>query len=371
MTHLPRPFARVLKRFSKPLLVFFTLLLAPWIGLATQLRPAKAAEQGLPEDHPFQRLWTISSTEFPASTENPATPVHVVWGVETMDRDGVNLLIDPKNKGTLIWDDSFVFDEAAQTHIHNVCREVELLRAPRLSEFLSLKATAAWGSTSSEDSSEVPVGDVQCPLLDWKAWLEDASATSKGRGFPAPLHDVPELMGNFLASPTKTAWGGDTTFGKKWRSHLGVDGTRNNEVRLVAISVASHLQRRSSHPPTRLRTHHDHFERWMREINGERLQAPKTANKAFQTIEGDFDGPLWMWMHTQSVFFQSAVTGAVAGLILAFFVILVCTGQVLIALAALLTIGSILLSVVAMMELAGFIFFKVGCDLSMLEGGEG
>jgi predicted RND superfamily exporter protein len=59
-------------------------------------------------------------------------------------------------------------------------------------------------------------------------------------------------------------------------------------------------------------------------------------------------------MNTQLVYIDSAVTGIIAGAVLAFVVILFATTQVIIATAALITIGGILGIVLASMVVAGF-----------------
>merc|ERR1711988_322072 len=85
-----------------------------------------------------------------------------------------------------------------------------------------------------------------------------------------------------------------------------------------------------------------------------RLPAPATAAGAFQTSEGDFNGPNWIWMHTQSIFIRTAVSGATIGSVVAFVVILIATRQVIIAFSAFATIACILVSVLAMMRIAGY-----------------
>merc|ERR1719265_2207741 len=142
---------------------------------------------------------------------------------------------------------------------------------------------------------------------------------------------------------------------KKWQDHLGFDPNRA-EVRMVVAAVESHLGQRVAHPGWKLEKHYALFEDWVREINSPdgALPAPATANGVFQVSQGDFNGPNWVWMHTQGVFKQSAITGAVLGSILAFLVILAATRQIIIASAALMTIGGVLVSVLAMMQIAGY-----------------
>jgi len=105
-----------------------------------------------------------------------------------------------------------------------------------------------------------------------------------------------------------------------------------------------------------LRQSYEFFQDWIQEINDAdgRLAAPPSANKAFQTSEGDFNGPNWVWMHTQGLFAQSSISGACVGCALAFVVILVASRQVIIASAALVSIACVLVTVIAMMEIASY-----------------
>jgi predicted RND superfamily exporter protein len=97
---------------------------------------------------------------------------------------------------------------------------------------------------------------------------------------------------------------------------------------------------------------YDMFEGWMTKINSESPGA--TSDNAFQTSEGDFNGPNWVWAHTQGIFISTAVSGATIGCIIAFVVILIATKQIIIAISAFVTIVCILLSVIAMMKIAGY-----------------
>lgn len=105
---------------------------------------------------------------------------------------------------------------------------------------------------------------------------------------------------------------------------LGYDAAEGS-VRIVMITVKSQLQSRASHTAADLKQNYELFQEWIDEINAPdgRLPAPPSANKAFQTSDGDFNGPNWVWMHTQGLFMQSSISGACVGCILAFIVILV------------------------------------------------
>merc|ERR1711975_149025 len=84
------------------------------------------------------------------------------------------------------------------------------------------------------------------------------------------------------------------------------------------------------------------FEGWLERLN---RKAPESANGAFHVATNS----MWVWMHTQTVFVSSAVTGMVTGTILAFVVVLLATQQITVALASMLTIVGVLASVLGSM----------------------
>merc|ERR1712193_315210 len=89
------------------------------------------------------------------------------------------------------------------------------------------------------------------------------------------------------------------------------------------------------------------FEEWLERLN---RKAPKSANGAFHVAANS----MWVWMHTQTVFVSSAVTGMVTGTILAFVVVLLATQQIVVAFASMLTILGVLASVLGAMVALGW-----------------
>lgn len=321
--------------------VFFLLLLIPATILGTGIEPVSRSEEALPSDHPFQRIWTLSEAEFPSSAQNTNTPAFVVWGVEGINNDDVNPIRDGQTeKGKVVWDKTFKFDKPAQQHIWNVCEEVRLMKA-NLGEFLS-----------RDKDSPINEGKVECPLYEWKHYLE-----SKGETFPLALSRIPSVMPGFLESNTTNDYGQKQPMKDKLDKSFGYDPNyEGGSVRFVVVEVATQLQQRASHAGDKLKKNYDLFEGWMDEMNSPtgRLIAPPTANNAFQTCDGGFNGPMWIWMHTQGLFKKSAIQGSITGTILAFVVILFATGQIIIAFSAFVTIAAILITVLAMMKLANY-----------------
>jgi len=330
---ISRHFAYWLGKSAPIVIIVFLLLLIPFGILASGIQPLSRAEESLPSDHPFQRIWTLSGEKFPSSAQNTNSDVYIVWGVQGMNMDKVNLLRDGElTSGVLEWDTSFHFDEHAQQHIWNLCEEVRQMEAPGLTNFLS-----------RDKDSPTNAGRISCVLDDWKAFLEAPGMP----GFPVNISQVPVYMRRFLEKKYLNRFGQNETMKEKWKKHLGFDPNLNGgAVRMVMLTVSSQLGARSSHPSSKLQEHYDRFQSWIQAVNSPigRLPAPASARNAYQTCDGAFNGPQWIWMHTQSIFRESAILGACIGSVLAFAVILLATQQIIIAVASFVTIACVLVS---------------------------
>ncbi len=64
---------------------------------------------------------------FPSSSDDRNTEVYFVFGVKSVDRDGVLQLFDPKNLGKVEWRANFVPNAAMQNHILRVCEDTAAL----------------------------------------------------------------------------------------------------------------------------------------------------------------------------------------------------------------------------------------------------
>merc|ERR1712224_359394 len=323
------PFADFVVKRRAILLGFFALVLAGAAAAGAQIRPATSTDQFLPEDHPFQRITTIWNDEFPSSAQDANAKVHLVWGLEDVDRSGVSLLRDSENKGTVVYNERFRFDEAAQLHIFNVCEEISQY-GPAVSGFLSADLDA-----------EVLAGKVECPLFDFKAWLE-----SQGKTFPVPAAEVGSAMAEFLKAQVKGAFDASQSYEQKWQNAIGYSDSLE-QVRFMTVSVESTLPERGREAHDTLKEQYNLFEEWLERLNRE---APESGKGAFHGAANS----MWVWMHTQTVFVSSALTGMITGTVLAFVVVLFATQQILVAFASVLTILGVLASVLGSMVALGW-----------------
>merc|ERR1712167_129235 len=131
-------------------------------------------------------------------------------------------------------------------------------------------------------------------------------------------------------------------FGKPEQETKKVDG-----VRFLTVGVESTLGEYAQDTHDTLEVQYNLFEGWLENLNS---QAPKSANRAFHVAANS----MWVWMHTQTVFVSSAITGMITGTLLAFVVALLATQQILVAFASMLTIVGILASVLGSMVALGW-----------------
>lgn len=322
------------KKSRTGIFIFFALLLIPVIYFDAQAEEATSADEFFPEDHPFQRIFSAINSEFSASSEDRNAVAMIVWGVEGVDRDGVSPLVDPSNLGSVIWDEEFAWTPAMQTHVVDTCERA------RLADFVG------------RDKENPALGAVVCFAETWRDWV-----VGNGDEWPVPASEADDSLVAWLEADVNPDFPGTTNFAL-FDKYVGVDATG---VRWVAIEADTQLLERSFSTEAEIRGHYDAFEEFVAEVNA---GAPAAA---FQTALGQ--PGRWVWMHTQSIYLTSAITGASFGAFLAFAVLLGATRNIVVALLSMLTIAGILASVLATMTMIGWQLGNiVSINLTILGG---
>ena len=95
------------------------VVLLTWMIIASiyssKLQPTTSAEQFLDENHPLQRSATILGEQIPITAEDSTAKIHFIWGLEDVNRGGVNQLFNPDFVGTAEFPNSFSLNEECQT----------------------------------------------------------------------------------------------------------------------------------------------------------------------------------------------------------------------------------------------------------------
>ena len=81
--------------------------------IASDIGPLTQAENYIDPDHPLIVLSEMVEENFSSTSSlKESLVIRVNWGVAGLDRSGVDKW-DPKNKGVLIWDDTFTVSPKA------------------------------------------------------------------------------------------------------------------------------------------------------------------------------------------------------------------------------------------------------------------
>ncbi len=223
---------RVSKFVQKPLarLVLAVVFLS-WVSVsiwqATKIEPTKENEQFLDENHPLQKSISILDKEFPTANDDLGMKVYFAWGLDRVDRSGVNRLLEPENFGIPTFESDFDFNEQCQVELLSFSDRLKtdnkyrglIKRKNGVGQVYSfieeLAAFNVFGNLNN--CTEVKKGD-------WRSadWQIDTS-------------DLPEMMPKFLKEKTCFADDGETV-GSRYSKELGWDG---NSLKFAAISAES------------------------------------------------------------------------------------------------------------------------------------
>ena len=95
--------APFVNKFKFPLMLVFLVWIIIEIIVAIDVQPSEAADQFLPDDHPFQRMVIIMSEDFGSSSQNKYNEVELIWGIDSVDRTGVNMLYEKDFLGEVVF----------------------------------------------------------------------------------------------------------------------------------------------------------------------------------------------------------------------------------------------------------------------------
>ena len=319
--------------------LFVGLILLAWIVIScvftAQLRPTTSAEQFLDENHPLQIGVTILQDEFPKTQEDETSKVHFVWGLNPIERKGVNQLLDPEFVGVANFASDFTFDETCQTAILEACRTLQ--SDSDLEEFILRKDGFRSVDCFLEDLGALQV-DENANCLDVRRgdWEDQV--------WQVPVADLSTTMQDFLNKPACKE--GQESVGSYYDATLGWDGTN---LKYAGVSVdSSILDPRGVLAEDVVRVHYDKFI----EVK-ERLDESVGPACGTMTTMTDLDQK-FVFMNNQYIYRTSAVRGSMVGVMFGFIVLFASTRKFHLALFATLSILSVLLGVIGSVTMLGW-----------------
>jgi len=324
------------------------VVLIAWIIVsiiyATKLEPTTAAEQFLAEDHPLQVGTTILGNEFSKTQQDATTKVHFVWGLEEINRDGVNQLFDPDFMGNPAFADDFIFNEECQSAILKVCDDItDPNKYENLKNFILLQDDGS----ASVDCFVEKLGAFN--VLNGTAAQDgfDTCATVRDRSWKNESWQVsPDELASTMKEFVENCGNGPGSSGYEYDSILGWDGT---SVRYAGISIESNvLDPNNVLPEDEVRIIYETFMDFAKELD-------KTVEDACgtKTIMTDLDQK-FVFMNNQRVYRTSALSSSMIGVAFSFIVIFASTRRLHLSLFAALSILCVLVSVIGTTTMLGW-----------------
>jgi hypothetical protein len=306
---------------SKRNRVGIAVVLLSWLGVAayfaSTLEPIKETEPFLQDDHPLQKSITLLNTKFPTATDDRGLDVYFVFGIDSVDREGVNLMFNDTYIGEVKYTPGWSLTPACQTHLQTWCDNLE--QTSSYTPYIKRKMGG--------------LGDVACWISDFKLHTETVGTYA----YPVTATNLKLAMEDFAANGVDEE--GEEIF-MAYENEIGWNG---KELKYAAISVqAEQLNPWATYPEDVFRKEYDWFLAKAAEMDG-------ACGPAIMTdLRQKF-----VFMNNQRIYRESAIIGAVLGVAIAFSVILIATGYPLLALFATLSILATLVGVVGALTMGG------------------
>ena len=317
------------------------IILIAWVAVScvytAKLEPTTSSEQFLDDDHPLQIGVNILSNEFGKTQEDLISQIHFVWGLDPIERKGVNQLLDPEFVGVANFDSDFEFNESCQNAILDAC--MTLQTDPSLEEFILRKDGLRSVDCFVEQLGAMQVDEnANCVDVRVGEWRNDED-------WQVPVEELGATLEEFALKPAVCA-----EDGKKVRQYykdtFGWDGS---SLKFAGVSVdSSILDPRGVLAEDVVRVHYDKF-----------VEVAKTFDATLEEACGskttmtDLDQK-FIFMNNQRIYRTSAVSGSMVGVICGFIVLFASTRKFHIALFATSCILCVLLGVIGFVTMLGW-----------------
>jgi hypothetical protein len=312
------------KKYSPAIHKFRFVIIALFLGLmgvaawtAVKIEPLTEEEQWYGPEHVITVTANLLTNAFPTSSSDSRSEVNFVWGIEGINREGTSRW-DSTDLGVPLFDDKFnLASQEAQLYFIEVCDEIRTWEDVYVNEF---------GNR-----------DVVCFMEDFKDWVNKNNATL-GFEFPVPEEEFDSLLQEWSIIPTEK--------GVSYTVNQIIVFDEDKRLRIAVIQCSSESFDISV-PYARLFPIYEKWEARKDEINS---NAPnEEINNSFQEA-----GMNWVWMITQNAFVSNALSGMYTSAALCFVILVIITGNVLIASYAVFSVLGILACVMAVIHLIGF-----------------
>eukprot|EP00210_Caulerpa_lentillifera_P004772 g4556.t1 len=305
------------------LTIALVLFIVGMVYVSTFKTPDEA-EQWFPSEHAFDRFqgyFDRTSTPYQDSAEDSVAEVYLVWGLEGMDTSGRNIW-DGDDFGELEYDTTFdPTPERNQLFLLDVCRQVRIARceAAACSEPWLIRLNRE--GISDDDDGTALADQQRCWIEDFNEWLQ----TNQSQSIPVPHDTFIPLLRNYLTDPARNVeFGEDIGYSEE-----------DETLRFVIFRFDSTYRPPQSDSKTKnvIDEWEDFIDRLNEDATRQDLQG---VNKAFQSGRDP-----WVWPSTSDALVSGAISGVILVFVLAFVVLNIASGNLIISIIAVMTIAGI------------------------------
>jgi len=325
------PYFRFLKVARWALIAIGAVMFGLGLYYITEFSPPKESEQWWPSYHNFQKLADLRERGGPflSRDEDAFSTVHLAWGLKGFDTSSRNIW-DSEDFGTLEYDKNFdMSSPEAQRHMLGVC--------PRARS----EPCTASGCDEDEDGNRFLVrydrSDLdsfeRCWIEDFNTYVQENLNDTYPDGLPVNQTDFLPTLKGFMTTPE---------FQIRHQGKIGLfqgETPEQDELRFVQFELTSTYR-----PPTAASTTRavlDNWEDFMDALNANATAAGADGvSNGFQTGRG-----AWVWLFSQESLVDSATQGIFIVFAIAFVILNVASGNVIISILAITTVAGIVATV--------------------------
>eukprot|EP00750_Incisomonas_marina_P031230 INCI7785.2.p1 GENE.INCI7785.2~~INCI7785.2.p1 ORF type:complete len:1466 (+),score=281.45 INCI7785.2:324-4721(+) len=325
-------------RFVAPsILVAFTVIMA-WS--ASNLGPTTQADAFLPAWHPVQRFLDVFETDFGTSSDTDMKVVHVVFGLDPtspMDRSAFGRFELEMGPLTMFPDAECDFaSPELQLAVYDMCEE-----------FAALTPTGTTSSGAEQflvrQGSGLNEFEVNCWQRSFKTWFEDEYEDSS---FPCTLDNCTDIIMRFASE-----WSSRRS-SEKYSDRIFL---RDGRIAGTSFAVNS-TETRFSVVYTEVKSAFEAWQDWSQTYLADH---PLPCMRSGMHVAEDRD-KAWVFLNTQDLLISGAFSGSGISLVVAFFVLWVATGNIVVTAVASSCMLCVTVCIMGMM-------FVLGWELGTIE----
>jgi len=288
-------------------------LFAVWFILScvftAQLSPPTESEKWVPDDHWLMKALNAMEDNFPKGANDNAQIVYIIWGVDGLDKSGIDDPWDPTDFGKVVWDNNFnPASQANQLRFKAICEDLK----------------------SDSYSHVVLDKNVDCFIHEFEEFITQ----EKNGTFPVPEDQFVANMTEFLENDK---------YGATFRNDdaIGLLDSRIYYAFFKIIGVGDRGPKSTLHP---------RWERWEDLTKAFNNGSGAGLNNGFQT------SPWWTWYMSEETLVKDAIQGMLIAGSVSFVILVITTHNIILASYAILCIAGIVTSVMSIVYFQGWDF---------------